>query len=224
MPGGEQLTRRVSNFRRGRKLARIGGTEQRFTHIYEQNKWKSEESRSGAGSTLEYTENIRHEIPRLLQGFGITSMLDAPCGDYHWFRHVDRHGVRYVGGDIVRALVDRNQQAYGNEQTRFIHVDITKDPLPDVDLWLCRDCFIHLSFDLIAAALENFRASSIRYLLVSTYPDVTANYDIPTGHARNLNLALPPFDFGEPLTTIDDSITGFEYRVLGLWERETLFE
>lgn len=217
-PGGADLARRFSLYRRGRKLARIGGTEERFTHIYERNKWKNVESRSGAGSTLEYTENIRREIPRLLRDFGIATMLDAPCGDYHWFRHVDRPGVAYVGGDIVRALVDRNQQEFGDDDTRFVHLDITRDSLPAADLWMCRDCFIHLSFELIDAALRNFERSRIRYLLVSTYPDVTRNDDIPTGHARNLNLLLPPFGFGAPLTTIDDSIEGFDRRVLGLWE------
>ncbi len=52
-PDGKNLARRVPNFRRGRKLAQIGDTEDRFTYIYEQNKWQDSESVSGVGSTLD---------------------------------------------------------------------------------------------------------------------------------------------------------------------------
>ncbi len=149
-------------------------------------------------------------------------MLDAPCGDYNWFRMVERDRVGYIGGDIVKALVESNQATYGDERTEFMHLDITQDELPDVDLWMCRDCFIHLSYDLIHAALANFERGNIRYLLVSTYPEVTGNYDIPTGHVRNLNLRLPPFNFPEPLTSIDDTSEGFARRELGLWEKTQL--
>jgi hypothetical protein len=150
-------------------------------------------------------------------------MLDAPCGDYNWFRMVERDSVGYIGGDIVKALIESNQESHGDESTEFMHLDITQDDLPDVDLWMCRDCFIHLSYDLIHAALANFERSNIRYLLVSTYPEVTENHDIPTGHVRNLNLRLPPFNFPELLTSIDDTAEGFQRRELGLWEKTQLF-
>lgn len=149
-------------------------------------------------------------------------MLDAPCGDYNWFRRVDRGDVRYTGADIVRTLIESNQRQYADDTTGFVQLDVTRDPLPDADVWMCRDCFIHLSYELIDAAIANFERSNIRYLLVSTYPDVGENHDIPTGHARNLNLQLPPFGFSAPLTEIDDTAEGFERRVLGLWERGRL--
>lgn len=221
-PGGTNLARRVSNFRRGRKLDQIGNIEDRFTHIYEQNKWRDAESISGSGSSFEFTENIRKEIPGLLERFGVRRMLDAPCGDYNWFQSVNRNNVSYIGGDIVKALVQSNNESYGDKTTSFVHLDITKDVLPVVDLWMCRDCLIHLSFDLINEALANFERSDIRYLLVSTYREITENHDIPTGHARMLNLRLPPFEFPEPLTTIDDPAQGLG-KELALWDRSQLF-
>jgi len=222
-PGGKNLARRFSLYRRGRKLARLGGTEERFTYIYEHNKWKDPKSVSGAGSSVQVTENIRREIPRLLDRFGVARMLDAPCGDYNWFRLVERGTVRYIGGDIVKALVENNQESYGNETTSFVHLDIAKDALPDVDLWMCRDCLLHLSFDLIEQVLANFERSNILYFLASTHPNTTNNFDIPTGHARLLNLGLPPFNFPEPLAVIDDTPDGtIEFKRLGLWERSQL--
>ncbi len=222
-PGGKNLARRVSNFRRGRKLAQIGDTEDRFTYIYEQNKWQDSESVSGVGSTLDITENIRGNIPNLLEEFAIASMLDAPCGDYNWFQMIERDKVRYIGGDIVKALVESNADKYENETTSFMQLDITRDALPDVDLWLCRDCLIHLSYDLIDDALENFGRSGARYLLVSNYPEVTENHDIPTGHARMLNMSLAPFNFPQPLTTIGDPAEDFPSKELALWDRAQLF-
>ena len=222
-PGGKNLARSVSNFRRGRKLTQIGDTEARFTHIYENNRWQDSESVSGAGSTLDITENIRGEIPRLFEGFAIASMLDAPCGDYNWFQMIERGKVRYIGGDIVKALVESNTSKFEDDTTSFMQLDITRDALPDVDLWLCRDCLIHLSFDLIDQTLANFERSSVRYLLASNYPEVAENHDIPTGHVRMLNMSLQPFNFPAPLTTIGDRAEDFPSKELALWDRAQLF-
>jgi hypothetical protein len=55
-------------------------TESMFTGIYEHHLWPEEETRSGEGSTLSYTEKFRTELPKLFEQFNITSVLDAPCG------------------------------------------------------------------------------------------------------------------------------------------------
>lgn len=223
LPGGRALTERLSYKRRQKKLEKIGDAEDRFTHIYDQNKWKDAESRSGAGSSLETTAATRAALPGLFEEFGVKRFLDAPCGDYNWFRLVERsHDLHYIGGDIVKALVDSNISAYGDEKTEFAHLDITSDPLPDADLWLCRDCLIHLSFEDVERAVQNFLASEIPYWLVTTHTNVNRNIDIPTGHCRMINLAKEPFNFGEPLRYVEDTDHDGTGKSLGLWERETL--
>jgi hypothetical protein len=87
-PGGRKLAEWHSYRRRSRRLERVGNTEDRFTAIYEQNQWRNKESRSGEGSTLEYTENIRKELPVLIERYGFKTILDAPGGDYNWFQQV----------------------------------------------------------------------------------------------------------------------------------------
>ena len=222
-PGGKKLAERHSYRRRTRRLERIGDTEDRFTAIYEQNKWRNEESRSGEGSTLEYTENIRREIPILIERYGFKTILDAPCGDYNWFQYIKRNqDTQYIGADIVDPLIQSNQQSFGNEKTRFAHLDIIRDKLPDADLWLCRDCLFHLSYADIFAVVKNFLDSNIRYLLTSTHPESDRNIDIPTGHFRLINLELPPFGFCKPILTIDDWIEGKPVRQLALWEQQDL--
>ncbi len=194
-----------------------------FRHHYDTNTWGNEQSVSGPGSTVEYTENIREMIPRIVSELGIKVILDAPCGDFNWFRMIEwETEIKYIGGDIVLPLVTQNQSLYGSEDKQFLHLDIVRDDLPHADLMLCRDCLLHLSHIDIARFLGNFLRSDITYLLTSTYPECKKNRDIPTGYARELNLELPPFSFPPPLRVIEDWVEGHPVRLLALWERESL--
>lgn len=222
-PGGEALIRARANYLESRRFARIGGTAEVFRHHYEYNRWRNDESVSGPGSTVAYTENIRKRLPALVKELGVSTILDAPCGDYNWFRLIQwETPIRYTGGDIVEPLVERNQSLYGNSSTRFIPLNIIHDTLPEAELWLCRDCLLHLSNHDIFGVIRNFLRSEIPYLLTSTYTECSKNHDIPTGAYRPLNLQLSPFEFGEPLRSMDDWIEGHPVRHLALWERETL--
>jgi hypothetical protein len=221
-PGGKTILR-VWNSASLRLRIRVSGMQGVFTKIYEENFWGSAESVSGPGSTIEYTRNIVEEIPRIVSRLGVKRILDAPCGDYSWFRLIERgDDVSYIGGDIVEALVISNQKKYGNDTTRFICLDITKDKLPKADLWLCRDCLRHLSNDDIFRVIGNFLNCDIRYLLASTYTECKMNTDILTGQGRQLNLELPPFSFCKPLLYIEDWIEGWPVRHLALWEKHQL--
>lgn len=144
--------------------------------------------------------------------------LDAPCGDYNWFSAVDREpGFEYIGADIVPALVERNQSHYGGARVRFMRLDIVRDPLPPVDLWMCRDCLFHLSNRDIFSVLANLLRSQIPLFLSTTHFECAGNKDMATGGYRFLNLELPPFQLGEPMEVIDDWIEGFPKRKMALW-------
>jgi hypothetical protein len=213
LPGGVRLIERL----------RTQTNQEIFAHYYETNVWGDAESVSGSHSTIVYTNNIRKELPALFARLKVTRILDAPCGDYNWFRLVPRDGTTtYLGADIVEALVERNQSAFGNDNTSFRYLDITKDPLPQADLWMCRDCLFHFSDANIWRALENFVRSDIRYLLTTTFPESSGNQNIPTGNFRLLNLELPPFSFPKPIASIDDWIEGHPVKKLALWDRDTL--
>ena len=128
---------------------------QRFQRIHDTNLWGAPESPSGLGSELDATAVLRTELPRLLKKLGVTSLLDAPCGDAGWINRTDL-GVRYVGVDIVPALVERlqNRAAAGEICGEYHLADITRDQLPRCDAILCRDCLVHLSFANIARGGE----------------------------------------------------------------------
>ncbi|QDT41051.1 hypothetical protein Pan241w_11100 [Gimesia alba] len=175
-----------------------------FEKIYSTNGWGSPESVSGTGSTLEQTRVIRQQLPKLIEKYQIKSMLDLPCGDFYWMRHVPLH-LEYIGGDIVPAIVERNRRIYRKE---FRRLDITQSELPKVDLVFCRDCLVHFSDVDVFAAIANIKASGSKYLLTTTFPG-RENRDIQTGYWRPVNLQSGPFCFPDPVEIINEGCTEF---------------
>jgi len=229
MPGGAEWLRRRHSRANLRRFENFAWTRQPTDEVFEQHfrkrAWRNEESVSGTGSTLAYTVNLRAELPVLVERLGVRSLLDAPCGDFNWMKEVEwRSPINYIGGDIVRALVEENQKRYGSPKRRFLTLDLTSDPLPEADLFLCRDCLFHLSERNVFAALANFMRSDLRWLLTSVHPEVEENLDIPDGGFRQFDLRKPPFSFPEPEEWIDDTAPGHYRRLLGLWTREQVIE
>ena len=204
---------------------RFKNSEDLFTHYYKENVWGDQESVSGSHSTINYTRNIRDELPLLIEKLGVKRILDAPCGDYNWFRLVPRSkDIHYIGADIVKPLIIRNQGAFGSENTSFMQLDVTQDEMPNADLWICRDCLFHLSNNDIFRAIHKFLVSDITYLLTTTYPGPRKNIDVPSGGFRVLNLELRPFNFCKPIIAIDDWIEGHPVKKLALWRKEELLD
>jgi SAM-dependent methyltransferase len=187
---------------------RIRGAAHRrevFQRIYDENLWGDPESVSGGGSSTVATQAIRHELPVLFERYEIRSVLDAPCGDFHWMQHVVGCLDQYVGLDIVPELVARNSNVHSTTRISFACADIASDPLPRADAILCRDCFIHLPTRLIRGALANFRVSGTRYLLLTNDLDADSYHDIAIGSFRPVNFLRPPFSFPSPLHVVSEA-------------------
>lgn len=202
VPLSEKITKlRKKLSPRRRKIFKHDNPEDRFTAIFDNNFWRNDESFSGCGSTLEYTENLRAELPLLFKKHGVKSVFDAPCGDFNWMRLVvEETGVDYTGGDIVAPLIEQNQEQYGRGGVKFIHSDITKGPLPKCDMMIVRDCLFHLSYSDVLSFLQVFAASEIPLLLTSSHLNKSesfANEDIVTGNFRAIDLFSKPFGFSK---------------------------
>jgi SAM-dependent methyltransferase len=216
---------RMLQRRSGQRLAKLFGTaEERFRHIYETNHWNDAESVSGPGSTLEETEPIRRALPTMLAELGAASLLDLPCGDFHWMQHTDLSGIDYIGGDLVGELIERNRAQHARDGVAFRKLDLVHDTLPAVDAVLCRDCLVHLSFADAQAALANIARSGAKWLLTTSFPGVTRNDDIVTGQWRPINLMLSPFNLPESKKVITENCTETEFadKTLSLWAVESL--
>ena len=194
---------RRSKWRRNlRRLHQMFGSTSRkdiFEYIYRKNIWFSLESRSGFGSTLEYTENVRMHVPVILARFSIATIYDAPCGDFNWMRYcIENSNLQYTGADIVSELIQQNRKQFQSDRIKFVVRDIVTEPFPSVDLWLCRDCFAHLSFVDIYKSLENFCSSRTKYILTTNFINHEGgfdNVDIRSGDYRPIDLFSDPFYF-----------------------------
>lgn len=217
---GHLKVRIPSQLRRWRFL-RMATPEERFTFIYRTNFWNADQSVSGPAASLENTAELRARLPALFGQYGITRLFDAPCGDFYWMKHLlTAHPMDYVGGDIVQPMIERNNERYADTRTRFIHVDITRGPFPEADVWLCRATFCHLSQADIFRALRRFANSGISYILVScTNPDGFANTDIVTGDYHRVDLQSPPYSLPRELARVPDGDD--EMR---LWSRHQVAE
>jgi Methyltransferase domain len=197
-----------------------------FTTIFKKNLWGSSESVSGPGSSLTQTRTLIKQLPILIKQLQVKKVLDAPCGDFNWMKEIHHHIKSYIGIDIVEELIDHNKRTYTTENVQFVHCDMTKDPLPKVDLILCRDCLVHFCFDDIRLAINNMKASKSKYLLTTTFPNHMRNIDIKTGGWRPLNLELEPFHFPKPIMLIRELRNkrnqAYMDKSLGLWELDTL--
>lgn len=200
-----------------RQRLRWGSVESTFTRIYRTNAWDNEETVSGPGSTLAATKAIREELPILTRRLDVRTFLDIPCGDLNWMTEVQMDLDLYIGADIVAELIEAHRRRYSEVGRTFLKLDITRDPLPRVDLILCRDLLGHLSFADIRSALNNVEASDSKYLLTTTFPSVRKNRDILSGDWRPLNLERAPFWFPEPREVVDERWSGVSDKCLGLW-------
>jgi hypothetical protein len=183
------------------------------------------ESISGKGSSLHNTRAIRAKLPALLQQFNIKSILDIPCGDRNWMRHLGYNFKLYIGGDIS----DDSLNAAKIDLPAFHFVtrcNFCTDALPSVDLIFCRDALVHLSNTFVHTAINNFKRSGSTFLLTTTFPGprTNVNRDIAPGAWRPINLQAEPFGFSEPLAVINEEYLGRDYedKSLGLWTLQQL--
>ena len=192
-----------------------------FLAIYEGNQWGSPESRSGPGSTVARAADFLPDLVTLLQTLNTRVLVDAPCGDFNWAGAVAMAVEEYIGIDVVREIVARNQLIASSPNAVFLHRDLTRDPLPIADVVLCRDCLVHFSLSDIWRALNNFKQSGSSYLLTTTFVGHDDNPDIATGEWRPLNLERPPFCFPPPRAVVDERCLHsggvFRDKRLGLW-------
>jgi len=195
--------------------------QERFDLLHRLGIYHHPDSVSGAAATLAETETLRAALPRIVKERRIASMLDIPCGDFHWMQHVPLD-ADYTGADIVPEIVAENQKHHGGERRRFVVLDATRDALPRVDLILCRDLLIHLGNRDTWSALRNFEGSGSRFLLTSHFAARADNVEIVSGDFRPVNLCQPPFNFPPPIEVVNErsALAGntFTDRSMALWQ------
>ena len=197
-----------------------------FARVAERNEWEDAESVSGTGSNIRATEAIRRELPLLWRAYGIRTLLDVPCGDFHWMRLIVHELESYTGMDVVRDVVQRAWNQYTADGVRFLRGNLLTTCLPAADCIMVRDCLVHFSYRDALRALRNLKRAPARYVLLTTFPKRQNRDSITGAYWRPLNLEAPPFSFPPPIALINeecDEIGGtFRDKSLGLWELKHL--
>ena len=197
-----------------------------FTSYFAGNTWGGKQSVSGQGSDAEQTRIVVRELGVLVRELAIRTLLDVPCGDFHWMKDVDLGATSYIGADIVADLIEQNQLRYGGDRVRFEKRNLLEDSLPKVDMIFCRDCLVHFSYDDVFRALRNICGSGSTYLLTTSFPGRRRNQDIVTGQWRPLNLEVAPISLPAPERIMDEGCTendgAFRDKALCLWRVDDL--
>ena len=169
---------------------------------------------------------IRKSLPGIIKKYEITSILDAPCGDWYWMQKIDLAGIKYDGVDIVEDLIIKNNEIFSTKEINFYVKNIAADSLPISDLILCRDCLVHLSFSDSIKIIQNFKNSGSKYLLTTSFSDRSQNIDLGRTFWRPLNMTLPPFNFPPPIELINENCTEgnnlYNDKSLALWKLDSL--
>jgi hypothetical protein len=199
-------------------IDRLGLRRRAFERAYRNGVWTgTSESLSGEGSSLAATEALRAALPDALRQLNVRVLLDVPCGDWHWISHVDLPIHRYIGGDLVASVIERDRARFADEGHEFRVIDLCNDPLPSADLLLCRDALIHFSNADIWRALDNIAQSDITFLAATTFPATETNSDLITGIGwRHLNLQNAPFNFPLPLMSLPEGFNRPD-QLLSVW-------
>ena len=205
-----------------------------FAGVYRDNRWKDPESRSGPGSSLAATADLISGLPEVLNRLQVKTFLDLPCGDFNWMRHIPLPAaLRYIGGDIVADIIERNRIEHAAPNREFQVLDIVSDPLPSADLIFVRDCFIHFSLELIQRALENIRRAHIPFIMMthdtcdSRYPPA-GNIDLDRSTSgvsyeyRVLNFTISPFNMPPPILTLGDGGQWDGHKTMAVWANHQL--
>jgi len=187
--------------------------EKAFTNTYDKRLWEAEGSRSGLGSSLEYTKNIRVQLIKLIKSLKIKNVLDLSCGDWFWMKEIKDELPTYKGLDVVNELIEVNKSNYQTDSIQFERGDML-DKLKslksgEVDLIICRQTLEHLPSDYVEAVLSEIKRVS-KYALITSVNTTTINDGIGMDgyHSRPINLDESPYKeiIGRPVSRIWDSI------------------
>ena len=148
--------------------------EQVFTEIYKSGKWGAKVTDeqpfySGPGS---YGENAKEYVAFLtafIKQNEIKAITDIGCGDFAIGSQIVKQNpaIKYNGCDVVRDLIEYNNEKYGTSSVKFFQIDAANGTIPAADLITVRQVLQHLSNAEISKVLNNIK--SFKYVLVTEH-------------------------------------------------------
>lgn len=162
-----------------------------FTNTYVNNRWTQDGSKSGLGSSLAYTENIRKVLVDIIKQNEIKNIWDCSCGDWNWMKEIKDELPNYIGNDIVDRLVEINNENYGNDRIKFQCGDMLEElrklETMSIDLILCRHTLEHLPTQYAIDVVKEIHRVS-KYSLITSVPNGNCEIDANGQNSRPIDL------------------------------------
>jgi SAM-dependent methyltransferase len=142
-----------------------------FRLYHRTNYWGDPTTRSGDSSRPERAKVATKLLQSILNANPRIRLLDLGCGDFSWGSKLCLPSTcRYIGVDIVPEVIEANSHLYSSPpRLQFMTADATVDELPEADVVLIRDLFIHLEDDEIRAVLRAVDRCQPSLLIASSY-------------------------------------------------------
>jgi SAM-dependent methyltransferase len=170
-----------------------------FSRLYEKGEWgKTPEGygSSGEGSSFKYVTMYLEYLKDFLETHQIKSVVDLGCGDWEFSHLINWMNIDYLGIDVVKKVIEKNNHRFASPNIHFAVGDATTRTLPSADLLICKEVLQHLPFRDIEKIIAQF--PQFKYCLIVNDVDpetlTCKNEDIPRGHYRLLDLTKPPFN------------------------------
>lgn len=158
-----------------------------FSSIYARTVWGGG---SGAGSNIERTTAYVGLVQYLIASRAVRSIVDLGCGDWRFSRYLDLTGVRYLGVDVVPAVIEANNAQFATDDIRFELADVASFELEGLDLVLCKDVLQHLSNTNVLEVCRRLAGGKC-WLITNDFHPV--NDDCRNGDTRPLDPTAAPF-------------------------------
>jgi len=214
----------------------MNDVQEKFTAIHASNHWREGdgESVSGSGSEISQTGVLITHLALFMNMAGIKTVVDWPCGDMNYQLPIVMMAEKYIGIDIVPDLITKNTEKFKEHTNASFEVgDIINDEIPECDLLIIRDCFVHLPVDMVFKAMANIMKSKVRYVGITTFvdrdgesEDDTVNWRKPE-FWRPINMMAEPYELPCPWYMIVENCTEGEFceyydKSLGIWDVQLL--
>ena len=184
-----------------------------FTNTYNLNSWGDNQSKSGVGSSLEYTESIRKFLVNFIKENNIKKIFDCSCGDWYWMKEIKHNFIDYLGNDIVDDIIKVNNEKYSSDNIKFVCGDLfdtlSKFEYDHFDLIICRHTLEHLPAEYVKKCLEIIsKKTKYAFITNSTLSDNKELNNFDGVNARGINLNSPPSEniLPKKMTSFWDSI------------------
>jgi len=151
---------------------------------------------SGPGSDPYYNIPYRSFLETFLKINDIRSVVDVGCGDWQFSRFLNYLNIEYLGLDLVRSVIERNDVQFGASNIRFQLAPQRIEDIPSGDLLIMKDVLQHLPSAEIMRYRDLLFPRFKFCLITNSYRKVNTplNIDVPPGGFRCIDLTQPPFD------------------------------